>query len=112
VTHLTLSQQAKQFTTGHEIHHHVQVVHVAKRSPQIDQERMSYPNKHLPFRVCMLDLLHADDFFLVEDLDGVESAIVSGSNEVYTTEGARSKAVTASAFPLRKTSSMTHVLSI
>lgn len=91
--YLTLSQQAKQFTAGHKIHDHVQVVDVSKCAPQVDQERMSHSHEHFPFRVGMLDLLHADDFFLVEDLDGVEATVVPGSNEVDTAKGARAEAI-------------------
>lgn len=91
--YLTLSQQAKQFTTGNEIHDHVQVVDIAKRAPQVDQKRMSHPDEHLPFRVGMLDLLHAHDLFLVEDLDGVEATVVPGSNQVNAAKGARAEAV-------------------
>lgn len=55
-----------------------------KRPPEIDQERMSDADEHLPLRVCVFDLFHPDDLFLVEDLDRVESPVVLRPDEMDT----------------------------
>jgi hypothetical protein len=47
-----------------------------KRPPKVDQERVSDADEHFPLRVCVFDLFHPDDLFLVEDLDRVESTVV------------------------------------
>lgn len=53
---------------------------------------MSHPDEHLSFRVGVLDLLHSNDFFLAEDLDGVEPSVVTRFDEVHSTERTGSEA--------------------
>jgi len=91
-THLTLPQQTEQLSTSHKVHHHVQVLGVAERSPEVDEERMSNPDEHLSFRVGVLDLLHSNDLLLPEDLHGVEPSVVTRFDEMDSTEGSGSEA--------------------
>lgn len=47
---------------------------------------MSYPDKHLSLGIGVLDLLHLDDFFLVQYFDGVETSVVPGSHKMNASE--------------------------
>lgn len=107
-SHLTLAQQTKELASSHKIHHHVQVVDVLERSPEVDEERVSYPDQHFSFRIGVLNLLHLDHFLFVEDFDSVESAVVLGTNQVNTPKRTSAKPNLISLVPL----SDTHVLSM
>ena len=50
-------------------------------------------DQHLALRVGVLDLLHFDDLFFVQNLDCVKSRVVLGSNEVHPTERPCAKTV-------------------
>lgn len=43
---------------------------------------MSDTHEHFAFGIGMFDLFHLDYFFLAQDFDGVETAVVFGSDEV------------------------------
>ena len=85
-TNLRLSQQTEQLSSSDKVHDHIQIVHILERSPQVDQEWVSDPDQHLSLRVGVLDLLHLDDFLLVQDLHGVEPTVVLGADEVDSAE--------------------------
>jgi hypothetical protein len=86
-TNLTLPEQTEELSTGDKVHDHVQVLRVGERAPEVDEEGMTDPDEHLSLRVCVLDLLHPDDFLLAEDFDGIVARVVPGLDEVDSTEG-------------------------
>jgi hypothetical protein len=55
-------------------------------APEIDKEWVTDANEHLTLGIGVLDLLHLDDLFFVEDLDGVESTVVARADQVDTTK--------------------------
>lgn len=87
-TNLALSEQAEKLSTCHKVHDHVEVVDVLECSPQVDKEGVPDADQHLSFRICVLNLLHLDNLFLIENLDSIESAIVFGANKMNTPKGA------------------------
>lgn len=42
--------------------------------------------QHFALVIGMLDLLHLDNLLFLEDLNGIESLVVLGLNQVYTSE--------------------------
>ena len=54
---------------------------------------MSNAHEHLPLRVGVLYLLHLDDLVFVENLDGIESAVVFGADKMHTSKGSGSQPV-------------------
>lgn len=86
VTNLTLAKKGEELAARDEIHHHVEVLRVLERAPEVDEERVSYPLEHLSLRVGMLDLLHLDDAFFRENLDRVRAVVVLRADEVDATE--------------------------
>jgi hypothetical protein len=90
-TYLAFAKQTEKFSAGDKVHDHVQIVDVLERAPKIDEERVPNSNQHLALRVSMLYLLHLDNLFLSEHLNGVESTVVFRPNEVDSSEGARAE---------------------
>jgi hypothetical protein len=48
--------------------------------------------RHLSLGIGVLDLLHLDDFFLVQYFDGVETSVVPGSHKMNAVPAARKTA--------------------
>lgn len=85
-TYPGFSQQRKQLTTLDKVHDHVEVLPVLKGTPEGDEERVLDVAEHAALVVGVLDLLHLDDLGLFQDLDGVESLVVLGLDEVNSAE--------------------------
>lgn len=85
-TDLALAEKTEELSACDEVHDHVEVVCVLESAPEVDEEGVSHTNQHLPLRVGVFHLLHLDNLLLIEHLDGIESPIVLGSNEMNTTE--------------------------
>lgn len=75
-THIRPPQKREQLSARHEIHDHVQIREILERAPEVDDEGVLHGEEQSLFVVCVVDLTHPDDFFFVEDFDGVESEVV------------------------------------
>lgn len=82
--HLTLPEQTEKLSARDEIHDHVEIVDVLESAPEVDEEWVPNTDEHLTLRVGVLDLLHLNNFLLVEDLDRVETTVMLGSDEMNT----------------------------
>lgn len=76
-THLTFTKKAKKFTSCHKVHNHIQVIYILEGSPEIDEKWVSNPYQHLSFRIGVFNLLHLDNLLLVQNLNGIETAVVA-----------------------------------
>lgn len=76
-TYLTFTKKAKEFTSCHEVHDHIQVIHILKGSPEVDEKWVSNPHQHLSFRIGVFNLLHLDNLLLVQNLNGIEATVVA-----------------------------------
>ena len=84
--YLRLAQQAKQFTTLHEIHDHVEIARILPSPPQRNQERVPGATEHPSLVVGMFDLLHLHHLCLLEDLQSVEPMIMVRLHQVNPAE--------------------------
>lgn len=92
---MALAEKTEQLSACDKVHDHVQVADVLEGAPEVDEEWVTDADEHLTLRVGVLDLLHLDDLFLVEDLDGVESTVVARADQVDTTKRASAEAETS-----------------
>lgn len=83
---LGLAKQTEQFSAFDEIHDHVQILRVLERAPQRDQEWVFDLLQHPPLVVGVLDLLHLDHLALFKDLDGIETLIMLGLDQMDSSE--------------------------